>query len=122
MLSENILNFGFNYTYRTCPVLSLFQFMFALFLWSAMLNPHMNIFLSSMIFRLRIFYAAVVVTLFYVTMVVQPEELSTHRFDGAIFAFHILLVSVAFSLSSLSCLERKENMNWNLHVNLLSCF
>ena len=70
-----------------------------------MLNPYMNIFLSSMIFRLRIFYAVVVVTLFYVTMVVQPEELSTHRLDGAIFAFHILLVYVAFSLSFLSCLE-----------------
>ena len=87
-----------------------------------MLNPYMNIFLSSMIFRLRIFYAVVVVTLFYVTMVVQPEQLSTHRLDGAIFAFHILLVYVAFSLSFLSCLERKESMNWNLHVNLLSCF
>ena len=96
----------------------MFQFMFALFLWSAMLNPYMNIFLSSMIFRLRIFYAVVVVTLFYVTMVVQPEELSTHRFDGAIFAFHLLLVSVDFSLSSLSCLERKESMNWSLYVNL----
>ena len=83
-----------------------------------MLNPYINIFLSSMIFRLRIFYAVVVVTLFYVTMVVQLEELSTHRFDGAIFAFHILLVSVAFILSSLSCLERKESMNWNLHVIL----
>ena len=96
----------------------MFQFMFALFLWSAMLNTYMNIFLSSMIFRLRIFYAVVVVTLFYVTMVVQPEELSTHRLDGAIFAFHLLLVSVDFSLSSLSCVERKERMNWSLYVNL----
>ena len=100
----------------------MFQFMFALFLWSAMLNPYMNIFLSSMIFRLRIFYAVVVVTLFYVTMVVQPEELSTHRLDGAIFAFHILLVYVAFSLSFLSCLKCKESKYWSLHVNLLSCF